>query len=95
MNYTTTIMGVTLRTVRKNNYWECYVTLGELEKGIYYNQRTVAEYANNYTLLKKCMLSKYNISLPNKEGLEFIWSSDGVDFYQIPGTERANLLLLR
>lgn len=92
MNYTT--MGVTIRTVRKNNYWECCVTLAEVENGRYNNQRTIAEYANNYTLLKKCMLSKYNISLPNKEGLEFIWSSDGVDFYQIPGIEGANLFLL-
>lgn len=89
------IMGVTLRTVRRCNYWECCVTLGELEKGIYYNQRTIAETANNYTQLKKSMQSKYNISLPNKAGLEFICSVDGVDFYQIPGTERANLLLLR
>lgn len=93
MNYTT-IMGITLRTVRKNNCWECCVTLAEVENGRYNNQRTIAEYANNYTLLKKCMLSKYNISLPNKEGLEFIWSSDGVDFYQIPGIEGANLFLL-
>lgn len=93
MNYT--IMGVTIRTVRKNNYWECCVTLAEVENGRYNNQRTIAEYANNYTLLKKCMLSKYNISLPNKEGLQFTWSSDGVDFYKIPGTEGANLLLLR
>ena len=94
MNYTT-IMGITLRTVRKNNCWECCVTLAEVENGRYNNQRTVAEYANNYTLLKKCMLSKYNISLPNKAGLEFIGSIDDVDFYKIPGTERANLLLLR